>query len=190
MNKREMKKLEILTIAEELLAKQGSANFSVREVAKKCGHSLSSIQYYFPTLTDLLAAMFDKSMDDAITRFNALKQEDNNQLEVLVNMIVDGLDHASICKLACEIWTTNDESGENPGQKALLSFYSRYIEEMSNIIKQKIPYTNESELKQKVVMIIALFEGLLVIYPLGKNNFIDFDLKEKVLNTVKLIINT
>lgn len=190
MNKREMKKLEILTTAEDLLAKQGSANFSMRELAKKCDHTLSSIQYYFPTMTDLLAALFDKSMDDAIKRFNAIELKDNDQLELLVNMIIDGLDDASVCKLACEIWTTNDGSGESAGQKALLSFYLRYIKEVSNIIKQKVPDIHNSELQQKAVMIISLFEGLLVVYPIGKNHFIDFDLRSKVLDTVKLIINT
>lgn len=190
MNKRELKKLEILAIAENLLTKYGSINFSMRELAKKCGHSLSSIQYYFPTMADLLASLFDKNMDDAITRFNALQLEDNDQLEVLVNMIIDGFDDAFICKLACEIWKTNDELSESEGSKALRSFYLRYIKEISNIIKQQIPIIESSELQQKAVMIVSLFEGILLIYPLGKDHFINFDLKAKVLDTIKLIINS
>lgn len=188
MNKREIKKLEILNIAEKLLVKQGSVNFSMRELAKKCGHTLSSIQYYFPTMTDLLSALFDKCMDDSIKRFNELKLKDSNRLEVLVNMIVDGINDTSICKLACEIWSINDKSEEKSGEKALISFYDRYIDEISNIIKYTIPDNNEVELRQKAIMIIALFEGFLTIYPHGKNHFINFDLKTKILKTVNLII--
>lgn len=189
MNKRELKKLEILTIAENILTKHGSANFSMRELAKKCNYSLSSIQYYFPTMTDLLSALFDKNMDDVMTRFNTLQLNDNDQLEVLVNMIIDGFDDVSVCKLACEIWKTNDQSSESAGSKALRLFYLRYIKEVSNIIKQQVPNIDNAKLQQKVVMIISLFEGLLIIYPIGKNHFINFDLKGKVLDTVKLIIN-
>lgn len=105
-------------------------------------------------------------------------------------MIIDGLGYVPVCKLACDIWTSNDESGENAGHKALSSFYIRYVKEISNIIKQKVPNINNSELQEKAVMLVSLFEGLLVIYPLGKNHFINFDLRTKVLNTVKLIVNT
>ena len=63
---------EILDAAWALMAEQGVAALSVREVARSVGLRQQSLTYYFPTKQDLLDALFADGFADLQTVFDQL----------------------------------------------------------------------------------------------------------------------
>ena len=66
------RKSEIIQSARSLLARNGTAGFSLREVAKDVGIKLASLQYHFPTRAALVAAMLANTVEAYMSELEAL----------------------------------------------------------------------------------------------------------------------
>ncbi|QCT19990.1 TetR/AcrR family transcriptional regulator [Jejubacter calystegiae] len=185
--KKKSGKAEILTTAKIILSEKGARNFSMREVARACGKSLSNVQYYYPSLEELLSALFEDVIDDSIQKLNEVIVNDGEELKWLVDLIISNFNDVTLCKLIWEAWV-NSANCTNSSY-ALHDFYIKYIEQVKLIILRKIPDMRDDLAKQKAVMCVALFEGLSVLYTVGKNTFIDFDVNDALYTAAYGIIN-
>ncbi len=74
----------LLDSVEKLLLDDGYASVSYRVVAAKAGATASLVQYYFPTLDSLFAAMIQRLIERDLTRWNdALQRHPDEPLRVL-----------------------------------------------------------------------------------------------------------
>ncbi len=158
----------------------------MREVARACGRTLSNVQYYYPSLEELLSALFEDVIDSSIQKLNEAIISDGEELKWLVDLVIRNFSDATLCKLVWETWviSTNYDSTSC----ALNNFYIKYIEQIKLIILQKIPNMQDDLAKQKAVMCLALFEGLSSLYSVGRNTFIDFDINDALYTAVQNII--
>lgn len=178
----------ILMVAKSILSNKGGMNFSMREVARACGKSLSYIQYYYPSMDNLLSALFDDIIDDAEKKLDEISITDADELEWLIDLIVNNLTNVSLCRLVWETWTNC--AGSSKSNVTLHNFYKKYIDKIKRIILMKIPDMDDAIADQKAVMIVSLFEGLAAIYTSGKNTYMNFDIKSSLYNATIGIINS
>lgn len=186
-SKQEKERMEILATAKEILSKKGSRSFSMREVARAYGKRVSHIQYYFPSLDALLAALFDVIIDEEVKRIDEAVVNNSDELKFLIDLVIANFQDESLCKLVWETWINSMSSDKT--SCALNDFYIKYIERVKIIIHRKTPDISDDEAKQKAVMCVSLFEGLSVLYMTGKDSFITFDINKLLLDTVNRIIN-
>jgi AcrR family transcriptional regulator len=85
-------KREILDAAWALMAREGVAEVSVREVARAVGLRQQSLTYYFPTKTALLDALFADGFADLALTFERLPPNDD-PMEAVVELAVAVVDH-------------------------------------------------------------------------------------------------
>ena len=78
---------EILDAAWELMAREGVAEVSVREVARSVGLRQQSLTYYFPTKHELLDALFADGFADLARVFEQLPKTDDS-VEAVVDLAV------------------------------------------------------------------------------------------------------
>lgn len=84
-------KREILDAAWTLMAREGVAEISVREVARAVGMRQQSLIYYFPTKTALLDALFADGFADLARTFDRLPRNDD-PMEAVVELAVGVVD--------------------------------------------------------------------------------------------------
>jgi len=63
---------KIMTAASELMAERGNTNFQMSEVSDLCGMSKGSLYYYFSDRDELLAAIFDESVDELVMQIEGV----------------------------------------------------------------------------------------------------------------------
>src|SRR3954469_2904808 len=78
---------EILDAAWELMAREGVAEVSVREVARSVGLRQQSLTYYFPTKHGLLDALFADGFEDLGRVFEQLPDSEDS-VEAVVELAV------------------------------------------------------------------------------------------------------
>src|SRR3954470_23539814 len=83
---------EILDAAWELMAREGVAEVSVREVARSVGLRQQSLTYYFPTKHGLLDALFTDGFSDLRQVFEELPATED-ALEAVVQLAVAVVDY-------------------------------------------------------------------------------------------------
>src|SRR3954467_611605 len=83
---------EILDAAWELMAREGVAEVSVREVARSVGLRQQSLTYYFPTKHELLDALFADGFADLARVFAQLPDTDDS-VEAVVDLAVAVVDY-------------------------------------------------------------------------------------------------
>ena len=83
---------EILDAAWAVMAREGVAALSVREVARSVGLRQQSLTYYFPTKQDLLDALFADGFADLQRTFDQLAPADD-PVDGVVDVAVAFVDH-------------------------------------------------------------------------------------------------
>ena len=83
---------EILDAAWGLMAREGVAEVSVREVARSVGFRQQSLTYYFPTKHELLDALFADGFADLARVFEQLPKTDDS-VEAVVDFAVTVVDY-------------------------------------------------------------------------------------------------
>ena len=78
-----MTRKRIMTAASELMAERGGTDFQMSEVSDRCHMSKGSLYYYFSDRDELIAAIFDESVDDLIGGMEALVAKSPSAREAL-----------------------------------------------------------------------------------------------------------
>lgn len=145
---------QILDAAAATLTEAGYADFSLRKVADRLAIRLSNLQYYFPTLAELLSALFTRELDRARERFEA---SDSQDLDTLLAMLLDEQDGGS-CRLFWELWALSARNRDIA--EIMAGFYERYSAAVETLIAQTRPEMRPAHRRRRAVIITAMIEGL------------------------------
>ena len=183
--KGQLKRSEILNAAAILLAQEGGSAFSMRAIADSCGLRLSHLQHYYPTAEQLLLALLETVLQDAEEKLANTIAAGQAPLEALVSLVFKSLQNQRDCQLIIELWAL---AGRSPETKAVLTiFYQAYINRVAQLVQHENNALTPEIAKQRAVMIVALLEGLSVIYS-GKKSELTAAVEKNILLTLNLII--
>ncbi len=73
----------IMTAASQLMAERGNTGFQMSEVSDRCHMSKGSLYYYFADKDELIAAIFDESVDDLVDVIEGLAAQASTAREAL-----------------------------------------------------------------------------------------------------------
>lgn len=149
---------QILDAGAATLIEAGYADFSLRKVAERLGIRLSNLQYYFPTLVELLSALFTRELDRARERFEASGAQD---LEALLAMLLDEQEEqedGGSCRLFWELWALSARNRDIA--EIMAGFYERYSAAVETLIARASPKMRPAQRQRRAVLITAMIEGL------------------------------
>ena len=156
----------LLDAAREVLIRDGSAAFSMRNVAQEAQLRLATVQYYFPTRDDLVRAM----MRDAESRYRVAydkcvagvpaKPLDRFKAILRFNLkdVADPLTRRWIIQMWALLSTLDGQSGT-----LLDEFYDMDISGLSTYIAQLCPDIPAAEIRRRAALLAAMLEGLVVV---------------------------
>lgn len=146
---------QILDAAAATLTESGYADFSLRKVAERADIRLSNLQYYFPTLVELLSALFTRELDRARERFEA---SDSQDLDTLLAMLLDEQTDTGSCRLFWELWALSARNRDIA--KIMGEFYERYSAAVETLIARASPESLPARRRRRAILITAMIEGL------------------------------
>ena len=152
-------KTKILNAARDLLVKKGYDKLVLREVAKTCDIKLGNLQYYFPTVDDLVLAVIDvERQRDLVTVQKAIEKE-RDPAAALDKIIVELVsrwrsDAGSIYA------TLNLLSLHHDSYKELYdNIYANHYAELEALIAAAIPSLTKTECAKRARLVTALIDG-------------------------------
>ena len=160
------RKSEIIQSARSLLARNGTAGFSLREVAKDVGIKLASLQYHFPTRAALVAAMLANTVEAYMSELEALPGAAGDDPEEALTASlrwlsgVEPMDEEEI-QFEIHLWAMalNDSSVS----KSLSDYHRIYLGKIEELIANARPEISRSEVQKRAIAIASLQEGILVL---------------------------
>ena len=154
------KQLQILEIAETLLAAKGFEGTSVRDIAEKAGINVAMISYYFGSKEKLLEALFKSRIGSVQVRMeNLIKDQSLSPLQK-INLLIDEyvervLQHENFFK----IMVTEQLITKNPSVlSSLKQLKLRNVELITQLIKEG-QKKNMFRKKVDVVMMVNTMIG-------------------------------
>ena len=157
---------KIVLAARELLMEEGSAHFSMRNVAARAGVHLANVQYYFKTREDLVRALLQEtgaryraSYDDLIASAPADRV---GRFEAVVDFNLRDIATSETRRYFIQLWallTTLDGDSGN----LMSDLYAIDIQQLSDCIADLVPDTDPAEVRRRASVLAALIEGLIVV---------------------------
>ena len=151
---------QILEEAETILAGQGNAHLTMRQLAANAGISLGNLQYYFKTRKDLIRALVDRicARSEALIRARLTAQTDPvTHLAELAGALVDDLHSHNNATILRELWAL---AAHDPDIAAKVN---EMHEEERNAVARLIARINPSlrprEYRQRATAIASMIEG-------------------------------
>ncbi len=156
----------LLNAAREVLIRDGSAAFSMRNVAQEAQLRLATVQYYFPTRDDLVRAM----MRDTESRYRAACEQCLASvpakplerfkaiLRFYLKDVADPLTRRWIIQMWALLSTLDAQSGT-----LLDDFYDMDISGLHTYIADLCPDTPATEIRRRATLLAAMLEGLVVV---------------------------
>ena len=108
---------EILDAAWAVMAREGVAALSVREVARSVGIRQQSLTYYYPTKQALLDALFADGFADLRQRFDALPTS-TDPVEGVVDVAIAFVDHCVARPAAYHLMFQGTVPGFEPSEES------------------------------------------------------------------------
>ena len=153
------RKEAILEIARSILIEEGHYRLTMRHLAKKSGMKLASLQYHYPTKTELISALMVQSIGTY-----------HSMIHYLVHSIGTSEDGTAIGRLFAtyqdeqmngvfdQLWalSVQDPSLKRQYEKA----YADFWETISDEVGRFDPSADEPTRRTRATMIIALLDGL------------------------------
>ncbi len=152
---------EILLAAETVLVETGYHNFSLRKVASSAGHTLGSLQYYYPTKAALLSAMLDNCISRYVEMFEEIRKkagtDPEEQFIALVRWIVHDLKSEHTTRFFPEVWSlsNHDEHAAN----FMDAMYGRYRDVLIEVIALINPKLSKPQMRRVALFVSASLEG-------------------------------
>ena len=156
----------LLDAAREVLIRDGSAAFSMRNVAQEAQLRLATVQYYFPTRDDLVRAMmrdtesrYRVATEKCLTgvpakpleRFKAI-------LRFYLKDVADPVTRRWIIQMWALLSMLDAQSGTLHDE-----FYDMDISGLSTYIAELCPDTPAAEVRRRATLLAAMLEGLVVV---------------------------
>ncbi len=148
--------MEILDAATQILVEDGYGRFSMRRVAEMLGLRISNVQYYFNGHGELLSALFDRSLQESVSAFDARQGQDT--MEDAVSFVLEGQLHLDYCLMFWELWAL---AARDPDiDDVFKSYYAHYQNSIEQMLALRNPGLSTSVKKRRAIIVMSLFEGL------------------------------
>jgi len=156
--------LKILEAARQVLVEKGYGAFSLREVSREAGISLSNLQYYYPTRDDLMEDLLPLIFSIYDARHNQLSfatdLSPNEKLVSLTKYLLNNIREQSIYKLFFELWALARRS--EYAADLLSRMYEAYCQRLEKLIAEVSPEMPPDKRTERAILIAFQIEGLMV----------------------------
>lgn len=171
----------ILEVAGDVFVEDGYAAFGLRRVAAAAGMSLSTLQYHFRSIGELLTATVQYLMDLYLNKLvDISKQEVANPEDRLRNMIEFSLAEIrqpKSARVTFEAWAVAQHNER--AREILRAGYELYRELFAHAIERINPNLNPKELQARAMLVGAQIDGLMLYTFDGGPAVLDWTLLEK-----------
>lgn len=184
---RETRRAQIIDAALKILAYEGYAKFSMRNVAAKAGMTLGAVQYYFRNKNDLLLAMTEYKLQvDYLATEDARSKSPlsaEGELVAVIDLLLKdnkkpfiyGLDF-QLFALAC---------ADPTAAKCVDSFYATVRQWFESLLMNIDPTLTHQQRRSRAIVILSLLEGTMqVLYRDRANRPIFSEVEEAVKREV------
>jgi AcrR family transcriptional regulator len=171
----------ILEVAGDVFVDDGYAAFGLRRVAAAAGMSLSTLQYHFRSIGELLTATVQYLMDLYLNKLvDISKQKVANPEDRLRNMIEFSLAQIrqpKSARVTFEAWAVAQHNER--AREILRAGYELYRELFAQAIEKINPNLNPKELQARAMLVGAQIDGLMLYTFEGGPAVLDWTLLEK-----------
>ena len=156
----------LLDVAREVLIRDGSAAFSMRNVAQEAQLSLATVQYYFQTRDDLVHAM----MRDTESRYRAAHEKcvaavpakPLARFKAILRFYLKDVAAPMTRRWIIQMWGLLSSLDAQSGT-LLDEFYDMDISALATYIAELCPDTPAAEIRRRASLLAAMLEGLVVV---------------------------
>ena len=156
---------EILRLSREILAFEGYANFTLRNLCSRLNLSMGNLTYYFKTKHNIIHALIEETIQNYEKDFQkSLSQAGDNpeqQFLAHINYLLEDLKKPITRGFFFQIYGM---SAHDPHvAKCKKEFYQYALSTVSKLIAGLNPTLNDKAVNHKALHIIALVDGMMVV---------------------------
>lgn len=161
---------ELAALAAEVLADDGLAKFSMRQVAERAGMTLAALQYHFKSLDALLKAMIDYRIDtyvdQAITYLEGLSNDPLSAFRTHIAAFIDDAMSAPTARFTAQYQAL--ACIDQYAAAALDQYMRLYRESLGLFIRRINPALDLDDSVCRGAVLAGMIDGLMVIASEGK----------------------
>ena len=174
---------KILKTAQEILIKEGFTNMSLRNIAQQMGISHGNLTYYFPNKEALLSAVIETMLqqnEEIFKAQEALFPDDlGARITAFYKFLIDEAKRPGIENFFLQLWGLARQS--KVAAELRVSVYRHYFAQVLFHLQQVHPDEDNLYLKNKALMLMALLDGMEVMYGLGEEFLGQFSDSDELL---------
>ncbi|MFD8098445.1 TetR/AcrR family transcriptional regulator [Nocardia fluminea] len=158
-NKGAQRRAQLLDIAEGILVRSGHAELTMRAVANAAGVRLGHLQYYFPSHSDLVAAVLDRTMQRSLHRLAPLLAAADIAVpgEDLARLLLAEQHDPDLVRVYAELWAL--ASRDDAVAAVVATFYRTYEAHVAAVIQARHPELSEPTCRVNARVFTILIEG-------------------------------
>jgi len=186
------KQIQILDVAEELIAKKGFEGTSVRDISPKANINVAMISYYFGSKEKMMVNLYQYRVQKTRETFAEFTQtikdgKPEMQLKEIINFIVKQL----LTFNYFHGFVTQELRHDDRVKNTLLEFYQTFVKVLDDVIQKGI-VTGVFKRAAKSEDIVSMLLGT-VVFTIRNKNFYEIYLKgneeDFLLNSEKKLKN-
>ncbi len=186
------KQIQILAVAEELIAKKGFEGTSVRDISAKANINVAMISYYFGSKEKMMVNLYQYRVQKTRETFAEFTQtikdgKPEMQLKEIINFIVKQL----LTYNYFHGFVTQELRHDDRVKNTLLEFYQTFVKVLDDVIQKGI-VTGVFKRAAKSEDIVSMLLGT-VVFTIRNKNFYEIYLKgneeDFLLNSEKKLKN-
>ncbi|MEV5204307.1 TetR family transcriptional regulator [Streptomyces sp. NPDC053720] len=151
----------ILDAAEQILFESGYGELTMRAVAATAQTRLGHVQYYFPSRTELIAAVLRRTLDRSLDRlaplFTNATAHTPPDAEGLVRQLLAEHDDPRLVRVYAELWALAGR--DEPIATVLRTFYGDYQDHVAGFLRARIPALPDTVCQARARVFTVLIEG-------------------------------
>jgi len=147
-----------------VLVEEGYAALTTRKIAQRLGMRQSNVQYYFPSKTELVRALFEQAVADDRPSGAPAPGPSSPLDRMLASVDQFVAKHQDIKEQTFlrELWAL---SAHDPEVAAVMSrFYQRWIEIVARNVLATTPELGRQRAEQRALLVISLVDGLSLFH--------------------------
>lgn len=173
--------LRILEVASDVFIDDGYAAFGLRRVAAAANMSLSTLQYHFRSIDELLTATVQRLMDlylnELVDISNRRAKSPQDRLRNMVAFSVAQVRQPRTARMTFEVWAVGQHHAR--AREILSAGYELYRGLFGQAIDKINPGLSPEDLQARAMLVGAQIDGLMLYTFEGGPPVLDWDLLEK-----------
>lgn len=154
----------IMTVAREILVRDGYAELTMRKVAKEAGISIGHLQHFIPTKEKLIEALFEFASDLYDEKYRQLvadlPADPRQRFAAIIDYLLQDATSAHTKAFHFEFWTIGLR---HPGAKRVIDRMHRHHRQtLARLIGQINPALDERQCTSRALQAAAIIDGLKV----------------------------